>query len=87
MLSSSVDQGWPQLHRGSVTQRSFMAAIGPPERTRECFLSSLLCKVGIKLRKGKAAKVPTALAREELLCNIPEGREARASVTWPLSGH
>ena len=37
--------------------------------------------------KGKAPKVPAALARGEPLRDIPEGSEARASVTWPLSGH
>ncbi|MHB8254904.1 MAG: hypothetical protein ACYDEV_14695 [Acidiferrobacter sp.] len=36
-------------------------------------LSLPLCQVGIMLAKGKAPKVPAALARGEPLCDIPEG--------------
>lgn len=53
----------------NVTHRSF-------RRTSECFLSSLLCKVGIMLAKGKASKVPTAAARREPVWDSPEGSGA-----------
>ena len=64
-------------------------------RTRGCFLSSLLCKDGIMLRKGKAAKVPSAVAwairltmRREPVVHNPKGRWVETPTSLgPLSGH
>ena len=72
-------------------------------RTRGCFLSSLLCKDGITLGKGKDPKVPSAVAwaipphkggcprptmRREPVVHNPEGRWVETPTSLgPLSGH